>query len=1163
MKPTKTYVWARIFAFALSSLAWAGTPVLAQLTPQPAPTQPQPARAAEPELDTQEEIIELSPFVVEAATGSYVANSTLAGTRLRTDIADVGASLSILTDQLMSDIGGTDAGSVLSVVPNIEVAGRLGNYSAQDFTGSGNTAYIDANSSRTGLSSPQRVRGLVSAELTRNYFQTGIPFDTYNTSQVTVARGPNSVLFGLGSPGGIIENSMKMPTRQNSNQVSLRFSHYGGHRETLDINRSLAGDRIAFRIAAMNEKEKYRQKEAFEDDQRLYASWDIKLHQARSDAMFGQTTLRGYYETGKLDRNPPDIIPPTQNYRWWHDVSAYKQLVGNYPGINSVTDISNLYKTVAEGGAWIPNDTVSNGTPTISTQVFTPNITPIFITGVFVHDNPRSAPGVGGFDAMMPRLRFPGTRSTQDVRLTGSHYNLLPGFSNSTYLNRNTFDFVKHLYAGDTSTITDDFDVYEFTLDQQLFKGAVGFEVTGNKQAINGYRYTPYNTGSSRAISIDISEALPIPATVPSSGNNPPMLANPHLGRPVISAQGYNQSWTRNTRDTVRATGYAKHNFADSLGDQVGKWLGKHTVSALWQESSNRNRNYNEQLNWQSDLVDFSSQAIFGQGFNDGRRSVNSFLYVGPSALGTTSADQVIVDQFPLTRATLPVPGKRVSFTYWDNVTKQVLATTAYPLWVPQQGSNINEQQVDSNAFILQSNTLDDHLVTIFAVRDDAVRNYEMDTVDETASTPIQLRRRLPNGAFNTAIHRLRSTPSFEDSDKTYTKSFVLKFPEKYLFNLPFNSDFRVHYFESDTFQPVGLGRNLNNEILDNPTGKTEEYGFSFDILDRRLSLSATWYETSSIGARNNTGLAQINAWIGVASNNWLSRASQWELAGNPVTTIPGALAAGYTDYATYYAAIQNLAPEPYRSATGVVFDRASGTIRGTGIEGLNSSFDFVSEGMEIELAGSITKNWNVVFNVAQQETVQSNTLPGVLAFAKQVQQNIINAGLSNVSDSPTLNEGPGAVFLNRWNNAVMSPILAEVAKDGQKSEEQREWRWNLISSYRFDQGFLRGTTIGGVARWQDKSAIGYAYQYNADLIRIPDLSRPYYGPTEFNADFFISYRRKLGKNINWVIQFNVRNAIGGDEDELIPISIDPVGNVDAVRTSPEREFLLTNTFNF
>ncbi|MGY8694558.1 MAG: TonB-dependent receptor plug domain-containing protein, partial [Verrucomicrobiia bacterium] len=123
--------------------------------------------------DDDDEVFELSPFAVTASD-----------------------------EEFMQDTGATDGESLLMFVGNVEVGGSLGNFSNSD----GGNGTVE---SRVNPQRGQRVRGLVSANLTRDYFQTDVPFDAYNTSRVTVNRGPNSILFGLGSPGGVINNGLK------------------------------------------------------------------------------------------------------------------------------------------------------------------------------------------------------------------------------------------------------------------------------------------------------------------------------------------------------------------------------------------------------------------------------------------------------------------------------------------------------------------------------------------------------------------------------------------------------------------------------------------------------------------------------------------------------------------------------------------------------------------------------------------------------------------------------------------------------------------------------------------------------------------------------------------------------------------------------------------
>ena len=61
----------------------------------------------------------LSPFVVNASEdqGHYRANSTLAGTRVRTDLKDVASSISVVTEQFLEDTRAANGKNLLAYSP--------------------------------------------------------------------------------------------------------------------------------------------------------------------------------------------------------------------------------------------------------------------------------------------------------------------------------------------------------------------------------------------------------------------------------------------------------------------------------------------------------------------------------------------------------------------------------------------------------------------------------------------------------------------------------------------------------------------------------------------------------------------------------------------------------------------------------------------------------------------------------------------------------------------------------------------------------------------------------------------------------------------------------------------------------------------------------------
>src|SRR5690606_35264563 len=79
---------------------------------------------------TPEEVITLSPFEVTGTEDvGYQATSTLAGTRLRTELRDIGSSISIVNEEFLNDTASNNLEDVLIFTPNTEVGGLGGNFS--------------------------------------------------------------------------------------------------------------------------------------------------------------------------------------------------------------------------------------------------------------------------------------------------------------------------------------------------------------------------------------------------------------------------------------------------------------------------------------------------------------------------------------------------------------------------------------------------------------------------------------------------------------------------------------------------------------------------------------------------------------------------------------------------------------------------------------------------------------------------------------------------------------------------------------------------------------------------------------------------------------------------------------------------------------------------
>lgn len=208
----------------------------APLGAQTAPTVPAGSGAGD--------VVVLSPYEVDGSNDSrYRAANTLAGSRLNTELKDVSSVIDVFTKAFMADLGALELQDVAVYANNLEqdtedTRHGLGNVQVQAWT-----------------SFNFRVRGL-AASRSRNYFDYRFEFDSYNIERLDEARGPNAILFGFGSPGGIINSSTK-----RANVVRNRYATEGvvgdrvKFRGAVDLNQVLVKDRWALRLNAMHHEE--------------------------------------------------------------------------------------------------------------------------------------------------------------------------------------------------------------------------------------------------------------------------------------------------------------------------------------------------------------------------------------------------------------------------------------------------------------------------------------------------------------------------------------------------------------------------------------------------------------------------------------------------------------------------------------------------------------------------------------------------------------------------------------------------------------------------------------------------------------------------------------------------------------------------------------------
>jgi outer membrane receptor protein involved in Fe transport len=211
------------------------------------------------------EVVELSPFTVSTNLDrGYRAQSTLGGSRLRTDLKDVAAPTTAFTQEFLRDVAVTSTDEI----------GRYMVSTEYDFGEDGGTGqnFLKDNSNRT-----MRMRGLTGGSISVNFFKSNFPTDTFNVERIDQSRGPNSVLFGIGNPGGLINVSTKRAQLgKNSGEVAVQGRSEGGLRLEGDYNQVL-GSKVAVRVATAKDNRGSWRNYEFNDAERYYITGKLRL----------------------------------------------------------------------------------------------------------------------------------------------------------------------------------------------------------------------------------------------------------------------------------------------------------------------------------------------------------------------------------------------------------------------------------------------------------------------------------------------------------------------------------------------------------------------------------------------------------------------------------------------------------------------------------------------------------------------------------------------------------------------------------------------------------------------------------------------------------------------------------------------------------------------
>tara|TARA_Y100000588_G_scaffold382470_1_gene470037 strand:+ start:145 stop:3525 length:3381 start_codon:yes stop_codon:yes gene_type:complete len=1094
--------------------------------------------------EEDEDVYTLDPFSIsEDENVGYEARSSLAGTRLNTPLSDIAATISVVTEEFMDDTGSTDLQELLVYTSNTEILGIGGN-----FANPNSSIVVGAiqDGQFTRPTQNTRVRGLAAADLTRNYFPSAVAMDSYNTSRVVINRGANAILFGLGSPAGIINNQTISPIFQNHGEVSFMTGSYGTIRSELDVEKVLIENKLSVRVAALHEDTKYQQDPAFERDRRIHGILEWRPWE--------NTTLKMAYESGSIYANRPRSIPPQDMVSRWfdpaqnggsgapkpaHDPHNRFQLFiyrdgedVDYTGGTPSDQVDNLYfgpiGFTFEAAVAYPNTNtaVGGGALPNGTQAFVPIIHPRW--GIDQSTvNPDGSGGIRfqSFVTMRGVNQLYANMLGSPVDQNGISKSVARNFYvNEVITDTSLFDYRNLLVDGPNKSEDEQFDVVTGSLEQTFLEGNAGVAYHFNKEEYHSNFRQVIDDGSRfQALAVDVNLTYP-------NGD-----ANPNFGRLFWSAGGRNGVTRIRDQDLEnhRFTGFFKHDLTEKADGFLGELLGDHTFTVLEEHARTNSRNISlSNYDWGED---FRNKGTPPNGAN--ATAVGSLIYASESIANQSSASGANASNMSTVLDIQP----EYTMSYFDRETQ--LHTTGTFSTVANQptGGVLSKNNIDSTAFILHSKFLNDHIATTYGYREDKVKVWSNGNPPRTGIN----RRDIGPNSF-----ALASTPNFTSKSDSTSWGLVAHVPDDWMDSFG-GVGLSLHYSESDNAQ-IGQERSdLLGQNLAPVSGETEERGFTISFADERFSIRVNDYRTLQIG--EDAGLvSNFNNFMGPYLSSYPPAARQLNIDTNLLQQDDIQDLAGYT-------ALQNA--QYVKDTLGVTWDAAGESVIRTTPPGLVFPTDLLSEGLEIEAVANLTPNWRMMFNISQQQVMATNTAPLLNKFISED----VDPTLDRFGHFPT-NAGQFETIRSFTERFGLLQSKIKISEDGGiKTNEIREWRWNLITNYAFDSEKLKGWNIGAAARWQDNVGIGRPVINDPELGLIPDLANPIYGPDEFQLDAWIGWETDwgtfFGRDTLLRVQLNIRNVL--DDDALIPVVANPDLTIPVYRIPMERRFELRGSLSY
>ena len=183
-----------------------------------------------PSLDTQTTETEIEIVATGEQNEGYIVNDATTATGTDTPLRDIPQSIQVVPRQIIEDRNTTELEGALETVPGVSSSGGRG----------------------TSVFGPGiLIRGFNATEIFRDgipYFSLA-PVGTSDIDRIEVLKGPASVLFGDGEPGGVVNLISKKPLAEPFHEFSFTAGNFNTYLTAIDISGPINEDKtVRYRL---------------------------------------------------------------------------------------------------------------------------------------------------------------------------------------------------------------------------------------------------------------------------------------------------------------------------------------------------------------------------------------------------------------------------------------------------------------------------------------------------------------------------------------------------------------------------------------------------------------------------------------------------------------------------------------------------------------------------------------------------------------------------------------------------------------------------------------------------------------------------------------------------------------------------------------------------